>query len=44
MLKLLFCSLFLLIGGTIYCCIHASTSYDEETDDIEQEKFIKNWK
>lgn len=29
---------------TLYCCIRSTTSYDNKIDDIEQEKFIKEWK
>lgn len=27
----------------LYCCIHVSTPYDKEINDIEQEKFLKAW-
>ena len=28
----------------LYCCISCSTTYDKEIDDLEQEKFILEWK
>lgn len=44
MLKLILCNLFFIVGGILYCCLRVSTQYDKEIDDIEQEKFVKNWK
>ena len=44
MFKFLLGSIFLTISGILYCCIHCSTTYDKEIDDIEQEKFIQEWK
>lgn len=41
MLKLLFSSLFFVISFILYCCIHVTTTYDKEINDIEQEKFLK---
>lgn len=32
------------ISFILYCCIRSSTIYDEELDDMEQEKFIKDYK
>lgn len=34
----------LLLMFILYCCVSCSTIYDKEIDDIEQEKFIKEWK
>lgn len=36
--------LLLAIGFVLYCCLRCSTLYDKEISDIEQEKFIKEWK
>lgn len=44
MLKLLIGAIFLIIGFVLYCCLCCASSYDKEIDDIEQEKFLKEWK
>ena len=44
MLKFIICGLFLLLGFILYCCVRCGSEYDREVDDIEQEKFLENWK
>jgi len=44
MLKFLICSIFSLIGFTLYCCVRCSSMYDKEQEDLEQEEFLRNWK
>ena len=44
LLKLILCVIFLLIGFTLYCCIRCGSEYDKKIDDMEQEKFLEDWK
>ncbi len=43
MILFIVCTILILIAFILYCCIHNTTSYDNEVDDIEQEKFIKEY-
>ena len=38
MLKLIICSLFVLIALALYCCIRCGSLSDREMDDMEQDK------
>lgn len=31
------------ISGLLFCIMQATTPYDRMIDDMEQEKFIRNW-
>jgi len=44
MLTLFLLTLSIIIATILYCCIHISTTYDKEINDLEQEKFIKEHK
>ena len=44
MLTFIIISVFLFISFVLYCCIHNTTSYDKEINDIEQEKFLREKK
>lgn len=40
---LVFSILSIMISGLLFCIMRATTPYDRMIDDMEQEKFIRNW-
>lgn len=43
MLKFIIGGLFILISFALYCCIRCGSLYDKEMEDLEQEKFVRDW-